>query len=106
MAGVLPVPMPQHFTPPLTIAQEYQGLGLFRIMLESSKELARSWNSDSICLHVQREAQDVAQIYNRFGYIRDPRGDTMISGHALDGYLLGLKPTQHIAEIQASADRR
>lgn len=30
----------------------------------------------------------------------------MISGHALDGYLLGLKPTQHIAEIQASADRR
>jgi GNAT superfamily N-acetyltransferase len=72
----------------LAIAPEYQGRGLSIVMLKSSQVLARSWNAQSICLHVQRGAQEVAQIYSRFGYVRDPKGDTMISGYALEGYIL------------------
>lgn len=57
------------------IDPEFQGRGFSKLMLDAAEEWVWSAGYDVICLHVRREAQGIARLYEARGYRRDPKGD-------------------------------
>ncbi len=78
----------------VAIDPEFHGLDLSKLLLEEAERIARLWDSDCICLHVQAEANRVASLYERSGYLRDPKGDKVSFGNPIFGYVKFLEKTQ------------
>ncbi len=72
----------------VAIDPEFHGLQFSHMMLEESVRLSCSWALSGICLHVQKGADKVAALYERFGYERDARGDMISTGQEIEGYAL------------------
>lgn len=76
------------------IDPEFQGLGFAEILLAESERLARIWNCDGICLHVQNGAFGVERLYKKRGYARAPKSDLISYGFKVDAYYLTLNQPQ------------
>lgn len=72
----------------VAIDPEYHGLGLSQQLLVEAERRAREWGSDAICLHVQKGAEGVAKMYEKFGFRRDNRGDRVYNGSSIEGYAM------------------
>lgn len=74
----------------LAVDPNYHGLGLSRRLLDAARNLALEWRVQSIALHVQRGADGVARVYQKYGFTRDERGDTESCGNEIDGWIYDL----------------
>lgn len=74
----------------VAIDPDFHGLGFAEILLDESERLARSWNAEFICLHVQRGAHGVARLYQRRGFLREPSADIPCFNNDSEGYYLPL----------------
>ena len=72
----------------VAIDPEFHGLQFSQILLDESVRLACSWALSGLCLHVQKGAHKVASLYEKFGYVRDARGDKISNGQEIEGYAL------------------
>ncbi|MCB0416564.1 MAG: GNAT family N-acetyltransferase [Bdellovibrionales bacterium] len=78
----------------------FHGLRFSSLILESSKTIATEWRASHLCLHVQRGAQGVARTYEKFGYVRDVRGDNNFLGSMVEGYALNLRPDIYLLKTE------
>lgn len=78
----------------VAIDPDFHGLQLSELLLSEADRIALAWSAESICLHVQKEAEKVAQLYLQHGYIRDTTGDRNFFGTEIQGYYKPLI-TQH-----------
>lgn len=76
----------------LAILPRFHSLKLSDMMLNDAMTLARQWRVSAVCLHVQSGASGVAKLYERYGFERQPAGDRVNFGNAIEGYLLNLNP--------------
>lgn len=74
----------------VAVDPDYQGYGFADMILSSASATARSWGVKRICLHVLEGATRLAELYQRYGYRRDPSGDFIAHGYRLEGYTLEL----------------
>ncbi len=71
----------------VAVAPEYHGLGLSERLLQEADDRVRLWGLKGICLHIVKEATSVGRVYERYGYLRDRRGDREFLGLSLSGYI-------------------
>lgn len=72
----------------VAIEPRFHSLKLSEKLIFDAIDVAKKWNTDGICLHVQAGADGVARLYGQFGFERDPRGDKHCMGNAIEGFLL------------------
>lgn len=72
----------------VAVEAKFHALRLSDALVRDAIELARSWQVNAICLHVQQGALGVARLYQRHGFLRAPEGDRMNAGNSIEGYLL------------------
>jgi GNAT superfamily N-acetyltransferase len=76
----------------LAVDRRFQGRGYSRALLDCAVELARGWDTASVCLHVRREAKAVARLFRGCGFVRDAGGDADLRPEVfLDAYRLVLR---------------
>jgi len=59
----------------LAVDPALAGQGLSTQLLNKAVDVARSWDSVGMCLRIRREAEGLARLYARHGFVRDGRGD-------------------------------
>ncbi len=59
----------------LAVDPALAGQGLSTQLLDEAVEVAWSWGSTGMCLRIRREADGLARLYARHGFVRDGRGD-------------------------------
>lgn len=74
----------------VAVDPRFHSLKLSEKLIFDALEVAQKWKASAICLHVQSGADGVARLYQKFGFVRDPRGDKRYMGNAIDGYLIEL----------------
>lgn len=74
----------------LAVDPRFHSLRLSQKLVLDAIELARKWETDGICLHVQSGAHGVARLYQEFGFSRSEQGDAICMGNAVEGYYLDL----------------
>ncbi|MEW6055803.1 MAG: GNAT family N-acetyltransferase [Bdellovibrionota bacterium] len=73
----------------LALRPELHGTGLGRSFIEAAVSTCKEWESYGICLRVRRGLDGLAKYYERFGFLRDERGDQVIgSMFYLEGYMM------------------
>lgn len=80
----------------VAIDPEFHGLELSSILLEEADRIAGLWKSSALFLHVQKGANKVASLYEKFGYVRDCAGDKIAHGYELLGYVKDLNRAEGI----------
>lgn len=74
----------------VAVDSRFQGLGFSTLILAYAEQIANNWSADHICLHVQKGADKVANLYKNFGYERDRYGDLVTSGLDTEGYFYSM----------------
>lgn len=86
----------------VAIDPNFHTLRLSEMLIKDAVDLARQWNSDNVCLHVQQGAIGVAKLYQEFGFERSYTGDKKWMGNVIEGYLLRLRESSNL--LQKTAD--
>ena len=75
----------------VAIDPRFQGIGLSDLLLKMAVDRAKKWRASYIALHVHKGATGVANLYKKYGFQRDTKGDCICeNGYHLEGYRLGL----------------
>lgn len=90
----------------LAIDPEFHGSGLSGKLLRDAVDLAQGMGVAGITLDVFAEAHGVGRLYEKFGFVRDPEGDSSKQGNHLLGYYLKLKPKSTGDSIEVNDDER
>lgn len=75
----------------LALDPKFHGLKLSNLLLRHAEVAAKERGFEGICLHVQRGAERVANLYTQWGYRRDNRGDKWFLGTLIEGYSLAFQ---------------
>ena len=59
----------------LAVDASAQGLGVSGMLMDVAEGWARGQGATAMCLHVRRGVKGVRQLYERRGYVADPKGD-------------------------------
>jgi predicted N-acetyltransferase YhbS len=59
----------------LGVASKAQGTGVSGQLIETAEQWARSQGATAMCLHVRRGAKGVRAVYEKRGYLADPKGN-------------------------------
>lgn len=90
----------------LAIDPEFHGSGLSNKLLREAVNLAQAMDVNGITLDVFAEAHGVGRLYEKFGFVRDPDGDSSKQGNNLLGYYLKLMPKSTGSDIEVNDDSR
>lgn len=82
----------------LAIDPDFHGYGFSETLLSEAERVARNWNARAICLHVQKGAEGVARLYEKYGFVRSPEGDMSSFGNENEGYVLYLENAKSNAD--------
>ncbi len=70
----------------VAVGKDFQGIQITKYILEEVENLSLQYNADYTCLHVFEMAPQVGNVYERNGFIRDKRGDTISNGKSILGF--------------------
>lgn len=80
----------------LATRPDLHGKGLSGPLLDAAERLARERGYKRIGIHVRRQAEGVARLYQQRGYTRDPAGDRDYPGVELEAYVLSTTPSDAV----------
>ena len=72
----------------LATRPDLHGRGLSGALLDAAERFAKERGDAAICLHVRKQAEGVARLYQRRGYVRAPEGDLRYPEVELEAYVL------------------